>query len=119
MSFKEYKLTVPHNDYMGGLANTKSVVSQMIRGLIRLVGPIKVRITIDAVMERVVQPNEERDAGFRATFRTFRTESEIPSIISEMINQIETNVDHYNEHGMSGCRLGKIKGVRLMVVRLE
>jgi hypothetical protein len=118
MSFKEYKLSVPWDDYMGNLVNTKALVSQLMRGFIRLVGPVRVRITIDAVMERFIEPISERDAGFRATFKTVRSESEIPSAVAEMISQIENAVDHYNANGMSGCRLGKIKGVRVMAVRL-
>ena len=117
MSSKEYSLAVPSNDFDHGLEMTKSLVRKMIRGLIRLVGPVKVRVTIDAEMKQLIEPGKKRDSGFRSRLRHINSESEIPELMNAMFNQIETAVEHYNEAGMSGCYLSKIKGVRLLAVR--
>ena len=92
MSYKEYKLTVPEDDHIFNLVNTELMASRMIRGLIRLVGPVKVRLTLDAVMERFIEPNDKRDAGFRATFRDVSSESEIPTVIRGMNRNFSSHI---------------------------
>ena len=92
MSYKEYKLTVPEDDYMFNLVNTELIVSRMIRGLMRLVGPVKVRLILDVIMERFIEPTAERDAGFRASFRDVRSESEIPTVIRGMNRNFSSHI---------------------------
>ena len=117
MSFREYKLNVPENDFMNGFRETKSLVERVMKGLVRLVGAVRIRVTIDAEMERIIQPFYPRDAGFRSTLKDLTSEQGIPALMTLVFNQIESSIERYNLEGMSGCRLARVKRVRVMVVK--
>ena len=116
MSLAEYVLSVPEDDWTNGLQRTKQLVRRMTRRLLRIVGSIRFRITIDAVMERFVPPVNQNEAGFRSTLKQIPDSSHLDEVLTQSFNQLEKSVETYNRNGMSGSRLKTIKQVRVLVV---
>lgn len=117
MSVREYHLPVSQNDHKSGFYQTRHLLKRMMIGLIRLVGSVKFRLTIDLIMKRPIGEEEQREAGFRSTLRSLNSEAEIDSLISEIMNQIDNSIDKYCDAGMSGCTMWRTVGVRVMVVK--
>ena len=104
---------------MVGYGESRTLLRRLMTGLFLLVGPFKIRVTVDTIMERVIPPTNKRDAGFRSTLRSLNSEDDIDDLIAVIFDQIENAIDHYHRNGMSGCRIGKIKSVRAMVVKTD
>ena len=101
------------------MEESRDLVQRVVRGLLRLEGPVKVRITLDVLMDQHIKPNKKRESGFRSTLRSINTEDDIPNFVDTMFTQIETSIEHYNSAGMSGCYVSRIKGLRLLAIRYQ
>lgn len=114
-STKEYILPVPTDDYSQGLSRTRSLVRRLIRNLLKHIGAVKFKITIDAVMEK--EPGTSRKAGFRTTLTLISFENDIENILDSMFVKLENSIESYNKGGFSSASVKEITKVRVLVVK--
>lgn len=114
-SSKEYTLHVPDDDYNRGFNRTRALVKRLIRRLLKHIGAVKFKITIDAIMEK--EMGATRKAGFRTALTLISFESDLNEILDKKFGKLENSIESYNKGGFSSATVKDITRVRVLVIK--
>ena len=114
-SFKEYILPIPEDDFNNGFKNSKKIANRVLTKLMRRLGSIKFKLTIDALMKKEGS-GESRKAGFRSKLTSVAFVEDVQKVLQDSFNKLEESIMNYNKNGMSCCLVQSIK-VKILVIR--
>ena len=114
---KEYTIPTDHNDYVYNFTKSKRRIIRMATKLLQKVGAFSFRVTLDLVMEKMVNPPITQSAGFRSSLQPVSRVVDVVNVVESKFAKIENTIDGYNKNGMSGCVVKQVSKVRVLVVK--